>query len=367
MKPDTTSIENASACAAVRRCRGRAARTADRPATRGWCRSARACPANRPRCTAGPVTISAVLLAIADVGVGAIAIAGIVVLGDLAQAHPAAVVHHHVPHAPRVVVGGNRRCRRNEIGLHDLHVVLARIGVALGRAFVIVERHARRDHVDEREAAVRQAGLQDRHELRLVAGEAARDERGAKRQRQQAAVDRLHRVGLALLAERAAVGRRRELPFRQAVDAVVLEHVEQVHVAPDRVRELAEPDRQRVAVARYADVDQLAVGRVGSGHERRHASMDAVEAVRLFQEVRGRLRRTADAGELGDAMRRNRQLPERLHDGRGDRVVPASGAQRRHRPFVVAARETDLVALETGVNDRRVWSMYVMPLYPVWP
>ena len=94
-------------------------------------------------------------------------------------------------------------CGADEVGLHHLDVVLARVGVALGRALVIVERHARRDHVDERKALVLEAGLENRHELRLVAGEAARDEGGAERHREQHAVDGLHRVRLALLALRA--------------------------------------------------------------------------------------------------------------------------------------------------------------------
>ena len=92
-----------------------------------------------------------------------------------------------------------------------------------------------------------------------------------------------------------------------------------------------EADRQRVAVARDADVDDVAVGGVGAGDERRHAAVHAVEAVRLAQEVGRRLRRAADARELRHPVRRNRQLPERLDDRRGDRVVPAAGAERRDR------------------------------------
>ena len=207
----------------------------------------------------------ALFLPFADVGVRPIAVGGIVVFRDLPQAHPAAVVQHHRADGAGIVGGRDRRRRQHEIRLHDLDVLLARVGVALGRALVIVERHARRDDVDKGEALVREPGLEDRHELALVAGEAARDEGRAERQRQQAAVDRAHRVGLALLAERAGIGRGRELPLRQAVHAVVLEHVEDVHVAADRVAQLAEADRQRVAVARDADVDEVAVGRVRPG------------------------------------------------------------------------------------------------------
>ena len=198
---------------------------------------------------------------------------------------------------------------------------------------------------------MRQAGLEDRHELSLVAREAARHERRAERQRQQRAVDRLHRVGLALLAGRALVGRRRELALRQAVDAVVLEDVEQVHVAADGVRQLAEADRQRVAVARDADEDQVAVGGVGARGHRRHAAVHAVEAVRVAQEIGRRLRRAADARELRHTVRLDRQLPERLDDGGRDRVVAAAGAERGDGAFVVAPGQPDRVLLQRGMVD----------------
>jgi hypothetical protein len=57
--------------------------------------------------------------------------------------------------------------RRHEVGLHHLHLVLARVGVALGGALVVVERDARRDDVDEGEALVGEAGLEERHQLAL--------------------------------------------------------------------------------------------------------------------------------------------------------------------------------------------------------
>src|SRR5688500_8665127 len=81
--------------------------------------------------------------------------------------------------------------------------------------------------------------------------------------------------------------------------------------------------------------------------------MHAVEAVRFLEEVGGRLRRAANLRQLRDPMRRNGQLPERLDAGGGDRSVRAHGAQRRHRAFVVAPRETDLVLLESGIEDLR--------------
>ena len=87
------------------------------------------------------------------------------------------------------------------------------------------------------------------------------------------------------------------------------------------------------------------------GDERRHAAVDAVEAVRLAQEIGRRLRRAADPGQLRHLVRRDRQLPERLDDRRGDRVVPAAGTERRDRAFVVAPREPDGVLLQRRMVD----------------
>ena len=205
-----------------------------------------------------------------------------------------------------------------------------------------------------REAAVREAGLDQRHELFLVAGEAARHERRAERERQQHRVDRLLLVGLALLRLRADVRRRRELALGQAVDAVVLEDVHHVEVAADGVRELPDADRQRIAVARDADVAQVAVRRIGAGRDRRHAPVHRVEPVRAADEIGRRFRRAADAGQLDDALRRQRELEAGLHDRGRHRVVAAAGAERRHAALVVAAVEAERIPRQAGVRDFRL-------------
>jgi hypothetical protein len=138
-------------------------------------------------------------------------------------------------------------------------------------------------------------------------------------------------------------------PFRQSVDAVVLDDVGHVDAAPHRVRELAEPDRRRVAVAADAEVKQLAVREVRAGQHRRHPAVHGVEAVRRAEEVVGRLRRAADARQLGDAVRLDVELPAGLDQRRRDRVVAAAGAQRRDLAFVVAPREAELVARQGRV------------------
>src|SRR4029077_2227814 len=71
-------------------------------------------------------------------------------------------------------------------------------------------------------------------------------------------------------------------------------------------------------------------------------------------EVGGRLGRTADAGQLHDALRRQCELEAGLHDRGRDGVVAATGAERRHAAFVVAAVEPEFVPLQSRIRDLRL-------------
>src|SRR6185437_4211105 len=116
------------------------------------------------------------------------------------------------------------------------------------------------------------------HQLALVAGEAARHERGAQSHGQQHRIDGRLEVGLAFLRLGADVGGSGELPLGKTVHTVVLDDVQHIEVAADRVAELAEADRQGVAVAGYADVVKIAVRRVRAHGDRGHAAVYRVES-----------------------------------------------------------------------------------------
>ena len=167
-------------------------------------------------------------------------------------------------------------------------------------------------------------------------------------------VDGVVVVGDAALRLRAAVGGGRELALGEAVHAVVLDDVDHVDAAPHRVRELAEADRGAVAVARDAEIDQVAVGEVGAGEHRRHAAVHRVEAVRGVEEIVGRLRRAADAGDLRHPVRLDRELEAGLDDRGGDRVVAAAGAQRRDLALVVAVGVAERVLRQRRVVEFRL-------------
>ena len=205
----------------------------------------------------------------------------------------------------------------------------------------------------KREALVPESRLDQWHELLLVAGEAARNERRAQGHRQQHRIDRRLEVGLALLRFGADVGRGGELALRQAVHAVVLDDVQHVQVAADGVAELPQPDGQGVAVAGDADVSQIAVGGAGAHGDRGHAAVDGIEPVAAADEVGSRLRRAADARELHDILRLERQLPGSLDDRGRDRVVAATGAQGGQRALVL--RGASAPARSSAETDGRPW------------
>ena len=147
------------------------------------------------------------------------------------------------------------------------------------------------------------AALRIDEQLLLVARERPRHERRAQLDRQRAGVDRRQLVRRCPpFSRRADVGGRRELPLGQPVAAVVLDDVDDRHVAAHQVHELADADRAGVAVAADADRDQLAVGEHRAGADRRHPAVHGVEAVRRAEEVRRALARAADARQLDDAL-----------------------------------------------------------------
>ena len=174
---------------------------------------------------------------------------------------------------------------------------------------------------------------------------------GAELQRDGGHVDGAVGIDHAALRLRAAVGGGRELAFGQAVNAVVLDDIDHVDAAADGMGELAEADRGGIAVAGNAQIDQVAIGEIGAGEHRRHAAMHGIEAVRIAEKISRRLRRAADAGKLRHPMRRDRQFEAGFDDRRGDRVVAATGAQRRDRALVVAVGIAERVLRQIGMME----------------
>src|SRR5262249_20387267 len=117
------------------------------------------------------------------------------------------------------------------------------------------------------------------------------------------------------------------------------------------MRELTEADRGRVAVARHAEIDQVAVSEVGAGQYRRHAPVHRVEAMGVAEEIIGRLGRAADARNLGNPVRLDRQLVAGLDDRGRDRIMSATRAERRDLALIVAMGEAERILLQGRVVE----------------
>src|ERR1700674_760472 len=79
--------------------------------------------------------------------------------------------------------------------------------VALGRSVVVVERHAGRDDVENRRAAMGDRGFDERNYLLAIAAEGACDERAAQRQGDRTRINGLEGDHCTLILHRAEVGR----------------------------------------------------------------------------------------------------------------------------------------------------------------
>src|ERR1700683_4074331 len=82
--------------------------------------------------------------------------------------------------------------------------------------------------------------------------------------------------------------------------------------------------------------------------------MHGVKAVRVAEEIGRRLRRAADAGELGHPVRGDRELEAGLDNRGGNGIVAAAGAQRRDGTFIIAMSEAELVLRQIGVMEFRL-------------
>ena len=181
------------------------------------------------------------------------------------------------------------------------------------------------EDLDECRPAVPRRRAEDVREALLVGVDRARDERrlcaDRHRERVEGMVERAERSRLRDLPE---LGRRRVLPLREPVDAVVEEEDLQVHVAAQRVDEVVPADRERVAVAGDDPHGEVGPRHGEAGRDRGRATVDRVHPVRLHvvREPGG----AADAGDEDDPLALEPELGhEALHDVE-DRVVAAAGA-----------------------------------------
>src|SRR5690348_14230027 len=100
---------------------------------------------------------------------------------------------------------------------------------------MVIERGAGGDHVNDRQAVVRDGGLQNGLKLFLVAVEGTGHIGGPPSQTQRAAVERGQVVDDTGLQLGAKIGSRRELAFGESVDAVVLDDIDKRQIPAEQV------------------------------------------------------------------------------------------------------------------------------------
>ena len=149
----------------------------------------------------------AACLVLLHVPQGGIAVSGVVVGVQFAQAQHGAVMLLHLHHFAGRVVSGDLVTGGDEVDAADSLVVLAHVVVALGAAAVVVEGDTRADDINEGCATMRHGSFDEWHQLCLVARETARHIGGTQLQRNAHQVDRAIAVDHAFFALGAAVCR----------------------------------------------------------------------------------------------------------------------------------------------------------------
>ena len=90
----------------------------------------------------------------------------------------------------------------------------------------------------------------------------------------------------------------------------------------------AETNGQGIAIAGYADSDQVTIaGQRTRGH-RGHPAVNRIETVCAVHEIGRRFGRTADSRHLDQLLGGDGHLPQRLDQRSGNRIMSATGAKR---------------------------------------
>src|SRR5260370_38367109 len=117
---------------------------------------------------------------------------------------------------------------------------------------------------------------------------------------------------------------RRSLAGGEAVDLVVHDDVEQVHVAAHGVNEMVAADPEAVSVAARHHHGDLVIGELQTSGYRQRPTVQGVHAIGI--RVAGEVGGATDAADGYHFMVRYLQLDQRLLDGRKHAEITASSA-----------------------------------------
>src|SRR5258708_6836694 len=176
-------------------------------------------------------------------------------------------------------------------------------------SIVVIVGHARAEDIQEGESRMLDPLLDQLGEMISLTTEATRHERRSRGQCQRNRIDRrldvAKRHALGLHANAASW---RSLACGQAIDLVVHDDVEQVHVAAHRMDEMVAADPKTVAVAARHHYSEFMIGKLQSGGHRQRPAVQSVHAIGIH--VPGEVGGTADAADCYDVMVRYAQLDQ---------------------------------------------------------
>src|SRR5581483_216263 len=109
-----------------------------------------------------------------------------------------------------------------------MKIVLSSVCVTFCGPFMIVERDARRNHINECKALMFEGRFNDGDQLLLLSGKAASHEGNPERKGKHDGIDRRYTIGLPALAFRSHIGGCGELSFGQSIDAVVFDNIDNI-------------------------------------------------------------------------------------------------------------------------------------------
>src|SRR6266404_777341 len=193
---------------------------------------------------------------------------------------------------------------------------------------VVIVGDAGAENVQERESRMLDTLLNQLGEMLLFGAVTARDEGSARGQSQGNGINRRFDVakGHAFRLHADATGWRR-LAGGQAVDLVVHDDVEQVHIAAHGVDEMVAADAETVTVAASHEHGEFMIGELQTGGHGEGTAVEGVHAVGIH--VAGKIGGTSDAADGDDVVVRYAEFDEGFLYGSKHTEIAASGTPVR--------------------------------------
>src|SRR5690349_9892729 len=155
------------------------------------------------------------------------------------------------------------------------------------RVLIVVKGHTWTDNIEHRDTFMGISRLDEFLHLLCVSSKGARHKGRVRYDSLHTNINGHIDVGALLLQMQAVLGSGGELSFGQPVYTVVFDNVYHVDIAAHNVLELTHANAGGVTVAGDRNAFQRLVAKEAAGGDRRHASVQAVEAKRTIHKIGG--------------------------------------------------------------------------------